>query len=100
MTAPRRAATSNEATFTLAGEDHTLADALRHALHGHADVALCGYSVPHPMKREARVRVQTTGANGTTAQGAMRDALLDVISVCDRVREAYEDAERAFERER
>jgi len=25
---------------------------------------------------------------------------LDVISVCDRVREAYEDAERAFERER
>ena len=45
MTAPRRAATSNEATFTLAGEDHTLANALRHALNGNADVALCGYSV-------------------------------------------------------
>ena len=100
MTAPRRAATSNEATFTLANEDHTLANALRHALCGNADVALCGYSVPHPMRREARVRVQTTGANGTTAQGAMRDALLDVISVCDVVREAYERAERAREGER
>ena len=100
MTANRRAATSNEATFTLANEDHTLANAVRHALCGNADVALCGYSVPHPMRREARVRVQTTGANGTTAQGAMRDALLDVISVCDVVREAYERAERAREGER
>lgn len=97
MATPARASTSDAATFTIVGEDHTLGNALRYCLNANPDVALCGYSVPHPMTREVRVRVQTTGARGTTAQRAMRDALLDVISVCDHVREAYARAERAFE---
>ena len=92
------ASTANQATFTLENEDHTLGNALRHVLNGNPAVELCGYSVPHPMERRVNVRVQTTGANGTTAQAAMRDALLDVISVCDHVHEAYEKAEEAYEK--
>ena len=92
------ASTANQATFTLENEDHTLGNALRHVLNGNPAVELCGYSVPHPMERRVNVRVQTTGANGTTARTAMRDALLDVISVCDNVHEAYEKAEEAYEK--
>ncbi len=96
MSAAGRASASNEATFTIESEDHTLGNALRYVLNANPAVSLCGYSVPHPMERKVNVRVQTTGANGTTAHGAMRDALLDVISVCDHVHETYERAETEF----
>lgn len=90
-----RASTSHEATFTLENEDHTLGNALRYVLNANPSVTLCGYSAPHPMERRVNVRVQTHGREGATARGAMRDALLDVISVCDHVHESYEKAERA-----
>ena len=91
-----RASTSHEATFTLENEDHTLGNALRYVLNANPAVTLCGYSVPHPMERKVNVRVQTNPASGVTAQGVMRDALLDVISVCDHVHETFEKAEAAF----
>ena len=96
MSTAGRASASNEATFTIESEDHTLGNALRYVLNANPAVSLCGYSVPHPMERKVNVRVQTTGFNGTTAHGAMRDALLDVISVCDHVHETYERAETEF----
>jgi len=96
MSAAGRASASNEATFTIENEDHTLGDALRYGPNANPVVSRCGYSVPLPMERKLNVRVQTTGANGATAQGAMRDALLDVISVCDHVHETYERAETEF----
>lgn len=92
-----RAAASASATFSLENEDHTLGNALRYVLNGNPSVTLCGYSVPHPMERRVSVRVQTNGSEGATAQGAMRDALLDLISVCDHVHECFERAEGAVE---
>ena len=44
--------------------------------------------MPHPMERSVNVRVQTTGE--VTATAAMRDALLDIISVCDHVHDTFD----------
>ena len=83
-----------EATYALEDEDHTLGNCLRFQLNKNPAVALAGYSVPHPMERKVNVRVQTIAP--MTTDGAMRDALLDVISVCDHVHETYERAETEF----
>ena len=63
----------SECTFALADEDHTLGNAIRHALNRHADVVFAGYSVPHPSEPVVNVRVQTSGR--ITATQALRDAL-------------------------
>ena len=79
-----------EATYALEDEDHTLGNCLRFQLNKNPAVALAGYSVPHPMERKVNVRVQTIAP--MTTDGAMRDALLDVVSVCEHVTETFEDA--------
>ena len=79
-----------EATYALEDEDHTLGNCLRFQLNKNPAVALAGYSVPHPMERKVNVRVQTIAP--VTTDGAMRDALLDVVSVCEHVTETFEDA--------
>ena len=53
-------------------------------------ILVAGYSVPHPMERKVNVRVQTVAP--VTADGAMREALLDVVSVCEHVMETFEEA--------
>ena len=72
-----------EATYSLQNEDHTLGNCLRYQLNKNPGVALAGYSVPHPMERKVNVRVQTI--QPLTADGAMREALLDVVSICEHV---------------
>ena len=42
------------------------------------------------MERKVNVRVQTVAP--VTADGAMREALLDVVSVCEHVTETFEEA--------
>ena len=79
-----------EATYALEDEDHTLGNCLRFQLNKNPAVALAGYSVPHPMERKVNVRVQTIAP--VTTDGAMRDALLDVVSVSEHVTETFEDA--------
>ena len=79
-----------EATYSLQNEDHTLGDCLRYQLNKSPGVALAGYSVPHPMERKVNVRVQTI--QPLTADGAMREALLDVVSICEHVTETFDEA--------
>ena len=79
-----------EATYSLQNEDHTLGNCLRYQLNKNPGVALAGYSVPHPMERKVNVRVQTI--QPLTADGAMREALLDVVSICEHVTETFEEA--------
>ena len=50
-----------QATYSLAGEDHTLGNALRFMLNKNPHVAFAGYSVPHPADELVNVRVQTSG---------------------------------------
>ena len=70
---PSASAAGSEATFALAGEDHTLGNALRYMLNRQPVVAFAGYSVPHPSDDLVNVRVQTTGT--VTATQALRDAV-------------------------
>ena len=42
------------------------------------------------MERKVNVRVQTI--QPLTADGAMREALLDVVSICEHVTETFEEA--------
>ena len=83
-----------EKTFTLKDEDHTMGNTIRYMLNKNPKVSLAGYSVPHPMETSVNVRVQTTGE--ITATAAMRDALLDIISVCDHVHDTFGDAVDEF----
>ena len=83
-----------EKTFTLKDEDHTMGNAVRYMLNKNPQVSLAGYSVPHPMEKSVNVRVQTTGE--VTATAAMRDALLDIISVCDHVHDTFDSAVEEF----
>lgn len=50
-----------QATYSLAGEDHTLGNSLRFMLNKNPHVSFAGYSVPHPADELVNVRVQTTG---------------------------------------
>jgi len=83
-----------EKTFTLKDEDHTMGNAVRYMLNKNPQVALAGYSVPHPMEKSVNVRVQTTGE--VTATAAMRDALLDIMSVCEHVSDTFDTAVKDF----
>ena len=83
-----------EKTFTLKDEDHTMGNTIRYILNKNPQVSLAGYSVPHPMETSVNVRVQTTGE--VTATAAMRDDLLDIISVCDHVHDTFGDAVDEF----
>ena len=68
------AASSTEATFAIAGEDHTLGNALVGALNAQPQVAFAGYTVPHPADDVVHVRVQTTREGGRTAAEALKVA--------------------------
>jgi DNA-directed RNA polymerase I and III subunit RPAC2 len=87
---PSTSSSSTEATYSLQNEDHTLGNCLRYQLNKNPGVLVAGYSVPHPMERKVNVRVQTVAP--VTADGAMREALLDVVSVCEHVTETFEEA--------
>uniref|UniRef100_A0A9I9DLT8 DNA-directed RNA polymerase RBP11-like dimerisation domain-containing protein n=1 Tax=Cucumis melo TaxID=3656 RepID=A0A9I9DLT8_CUCME len=49
-----------KSTFSMADEDHTLANALRYTLNQDPRVTFCGYSIPHPSDNRVNIRVQTT----------------------------------------
>ncbi|KAF9596793.1 hypothetical protein IFM89_013340 [Coptis chinensis] len=51
------------ATFSLADEDHTLANSVRFTLNQDPRVTFCGYSIPHPTDAKVNIRVQTTEAS-------------------------------------
>ena len=84
------AASSTEATFAVAGEDHTLGNALVGALNAQPQVAFAGYTVPHPADDVVHVRVQTTPEGGRTAAEALKvaagGACRPVGKCCERCR--------------
>mmetsp|Transcript_20427 Transcript_20427/g.28298 ORF Transcript_20427/g.28298 Transcript_20427/m.28298 type:complete len:117 (-) Transcript_20427:69-419(-) len=77
-------------TFTLEGEDHTLANALRYVLNKNPYTELCGYSVPHPSEDLVNVRVQTNG--DVPAAQVFREGVADLCAICDIISDNY-DAE-------
>lgn len=47
------------ATYVIAGEDHTLGNAVRYLLSRDPRIAVAGYSIPHPSEHKIHLRIQT-----------------------------------------
>ncbi|XP_021891767.1 DNA-directed RNA polymerases I and III subunit RPAC2 [Carica papaya] len=77
------------ATFSLTGEDHTLANALRFALNQDARVEFCGYSIPHPSDARVNIRVQTSGE---PAREVLKGSCVYLKQTCEHVRGTFEKA--------
>uniref|UniRef100_A0A0D9XQE6 DNA-directed RNA polymerases I and III subunit RPAC2 n=1 Tax=Leersia perrieri TaxID=77586 RepID=A0A0D9XQE6_9ORYZ len=80
---------SSASTFSIAEEDHTLANSVRFVLNQDPRVAFCGYSIPHPADNKVNIRVQTTG---DPAKDVFKDALQDLIVMCQHVRGTFDNA--------
>ncbi|XP_042511904.1 DNA-directed RNA polymerases I and III subunit RPAC2 [Macadamia integrifolia] len=78
-----------KATFSLADEDHTLANSVRFALNQDPRVTFCGYSIPHPSDARVNIRVQTTG---DPAKEVLKDALQDLMGMSQHVRATFDKA--------
>ncbi|RWR73266.1 DNA-directed RNA polymerases I and III subunit RPAC2 [Cinnamomum micranthum f. kanehirae] len=76
-------------TFSLTDEDHTLANSARFALNKDPRVEFCGYSIPHPSDNRVNIRVQTTG---DPAKEVFKDALQDLMVMCQHVRGTFDKA--------
>ncbi|EFJ09715.1 hypothetical protein SELMODRAFT_160051 [Selaginella moellendorffii] len=82
-------------TFCINDEDHTFGNSIRYVLNGDPRVTFCGYSVPHPSDNRVNVRVQTTGES---AKSVFKDALRDLVLICDHVCSAFDDSVASFKR--
>ncbi|XP_006858524.2 DNA-directed RNA polymerases I and III subunit RPAC2 isoform X2 [Amborella trichopoda] len=79
----------NSSTFSLTDEDHTLGNAVRFVLNQDPRTSFCGYSIPHPSENRVNIRVQTTG---DPAKDVFKDALQDLMSMCQHVRGTFDKA--------
>ncbi|CAL5424488.1 unnamed protein product [Camellia sinensis] len=82
-------------TFSLADEDHTLANSVRFTLNQDPRVTFCGYSIPHPADARVNIRVQTTG---DPASEVLKDACQDLMLVCQHVRSTFDQAVADFKK--
>ncbi|KAG2673279.1 hypothetical protein I3843_13G070600 [Carya illinoinensis] len=80
---------NTKSTFSLADEDHTLANAIRFTLNQDPRVSFSGYSIPHPSENRVNIRVQTTGA---PAGEVLKDACQDLMMMCQHVRSTFDKA--------
>ncbi|CAH2060136.1 unnamed protein product [Thlaspi arvense] len=85
-----------EGTFTLAEEDHTLANAVRFMLNQDPRVTLAGYSIPHPSLECVNIRVQTTG---DPAREVLKDACQELMIMNRHVRSVFDKAVAEFKAE-
>ncbi|XP_071721352.1 uncharacterized protein [Rutidosis leptorrhynchoides] len=80
-------------TFSLADEDHTLANSLRFALNQDPRVSFCGYSIPHPSEARVNIRVQTTG---DPAKEVLKDSCQDIMLIGQHVQSTFDQAVADF----
>ncbi|XP_023522054.1 DNA-directed RNA polymerases I and III subunit RPAC2 [Cucurbita pepo subsp. pepo] len=78
-----------KSTFSMADEDHTLANSIRYTLNQDPRVTFCGYSIPHPSDNRVNIRVQTTG---DPAREVLKDACQNLMAVCQHVRNTLDKA--------
>ena len=63
-------------TFVIHGEDHTMGNALKHALCQYPEVQFCGYTIPHPTENKIHLRIQSCNV---PAMPLLRRALKQLI---------------------
>eukprot|EP01130_Rhizamoeba_saxonica_P011904 TRINITY_DN496_c0_g1_i2.p1 TRINITY_DN496_c0_g1~~TRINITY_DN496_c0_g1_i2.p1 ORF type:complete len:112 (+),score=26.65 TRINITY_DN496_c0_g1_i2:48-383(+) len=79
------------AKFFIKKEDHTLGNAIVYMLHKNENIDFAGYSVPHPMKEEMVLRIQTKNRSGIAASQALIDSADDLIELCEVFTQAFEE---------
>jgi DNA-directed RNA polymerase I and III subunit RPAC2 len=79
------------ATFSIAQEDHTVGNALRHMLAKSRSVEFVGYSIPHPSEAKLNLRVQTHGAD-YHAIDCVKEALSNLIDMSEHIRDTYQNS--------
>eukprot|EP00897_Mesotaenium_endlicherianum_P010231 jgi/Mesen1/9236/ME000006S09234 len=83
----------NAGTFLLQREDHTIGNTVRMQLHRDKDVLFSGYKIPHPLKYELIIKVQTTSQSSPVQ--AYNLALNDLDKELDSLKAAFMDAVKA-----
>eukprot|EP00043_Microstomoeca_roanoka_P013774 m.135439 g.135439 ORF g.135439 m.135439 type:complete len:171 (+) comp15847_c1_seq2:303-815(+) len=89
------------ATFIIANEDHTLGNSLRWMLNKDPRVDFCGYSQPHPSDKLIKLRVQAKrpkdeDEDAVDATDLLRDALANLVEMCDFMTETVEAQARTY----
>ncbi|GAB2234991.1 hypothetical protein Drorol1_Dr00004267 [Drosera rotundifolia] len=115
-------------TFSIAEEDHTMANSLRFVINKECvssvpssprpytkclrlwdscmcacararvpRVTFCGYNIPHPSEAIVNIRVQTTGDH---ASEVLKDSCHKLISLCEHVRNTFDDAVEEFKQQK
>eukprot|EP01097_Dermamoeba_algensis_P003818 TRINITY_DN2594_c0_g1_i1.p1 TRINITY_DN2594_c0_g1~~TRINITY_DN2594_c0_g1_i1.p1 ORF type:complete len:118 (-),score=29.38 TRINITY_DN2594_c0_g1_i1:191-544(-) len=82
------------ATFIISNEDHTLGNSVRYMLSRDPEVALAGYTIPHPSEPKMNLRIQTSGQK--TAADALDSALENLVSATEHILETYEAQLKLF----
>mmetsp|Transcript_34120 Transcript_34120/g.70488 ORF Transcript_34120/g.70488 Transcript_34120/m.70488 type:complete len:116 (+) Transcript_34120:95-442(+) len=83
-------------TFVMRDEDHTLGNTLRVVLNQNPKVTFAGYSVPHPLENKLHLHIQTKDIG---ASEALKDALRELMGICDHVGATFEQAEDEYYRQ-
>ncbi|KAK7376833.1 hypothetical protein VNO80_02250 [Phaseolus coccineus] len=86
----------SKSTFSIADEDHTLANSFRFTLNQDPRVSFCGYSIPHPSENRVNIRVQTTG---DPASEVLKDACQDLMLMCQHVRGTFDKVVSDFKKQ-
>ena len=80
-------------TFTLAKEDHTIANLIRKQLLLDPTNLFAGYIVPHPLQHRVQIKIHTKPGDTTRNPGAsMKDALQALLTETRRMKRAFNEA--------
>ena len=80
-------------TFTLAKEDHTIANLIRKQLLLDPNNLFAGYIVPHPLQHRVQIKIHTKPGDTTRNPGAsMKDALQALLTETRRMKRAFNEA--------
>jgi DNA-directed RNA polymerase II subunit RPB11 len=79
-------------TFTLAKEDHTIANLIRKQLLLDPNNLFAGYIVPHPLQHRVQIKIHTKPGNNSKPHTSMKLALQDLLIETRRMKKVFNDA--------
>lgn len=98
------------ATYVIAGEDHTLGNAVRYLLSRDPRIAVAGYSIPHPSEHKIHLRIQTykqgtvqlpQSDNDSSAPATTSQVLVEncqhLSNMCDTLMDTLDAAEIVYQ---
>ena len=79
-------------TFTLAKEDHTIANLIRKQLLLNPNNLFAGYIVPHPLQHRVQIKIHTKAGATSRPEASMKTALQDILIETRRLKKQFQDA--------